>query len=90
MNRPDLIKTLEAYPPIMSKWETKSLGFLAPTMRLEILKMAKEIEDSKEVIKELLNTYIINLNDNGQPKASITDIMKLIDRATNLITPNQK
>ncbi len=45
------------------------------------------INECTEVIKELLHTYIINLNDNGQPKASIKDIMKLIDRATNLITP---
>lgn len=42
------------------------------------------LQEHKEVIRELMNTYIINLNEDGEPKASITDIMKLIGRAVAL------
>lgn len=43
------------------------------------------LQEHKQVIKDLMETYIINLDENGTPKASITDIMKLIDRAEKLI-----
>lgn len=43
------------------------------------------LQEHKEVIKELMETYIINVNEDGEPKASITDIMKLIDRAVKLV-----
>ena len=43
------------------------------------------LQEHKEVIMELMNTYIINLNEDGEPKASIIDIMKLIDRAVALV-----
>ena len=43
------------------------------------------LQEHKQVIRDLMETYIINLNENGSPKASITDIMKLIDRAVMLV-----
>ena len=43
------------------------------------------LQEHKQVIKDLVETYIINLDENGSPKASITDIMKLIDKAVALI-----
>ena len=43
------------------------------------------LQEHKEVIRELMNTYIINLNEDGEPKASITEIMRLIDRAVALV-----
>ena len=43
------------------------------------------LQEHKEVIRELMNTYIIELNEDFEPKASITDIIKLIDRAKSLI-----
>lgn len=43
------------------------------------------LQDLKQIIRDLIETYIINLDDNGNPKASITDIMKLTDRAVKLV-----
>jgi len=43
------------------------------------------LQEYKQVIRDLMETYIINLDENGSPKASITDIMKLIDRAVKLV-----
>lgn len=43
------------------------------------------LQEHKQVIRDLMETYIINLDENGSPKASITDIMKLIDRAVKLV-----
>jgi hypothetical protein len=43
------------------------------------------LKEHKQVIRDLMETYIINLDENGSPKASITDIMKLIDRAVMLV-----
>lgn len=45
----------------------------------------REMQEHKEVIKQLLVTYITDLNDNGSPKASINDILQLIDKAKKLI-----
>ena len=50
-----------------------------------IADVSGSLQEHKEVIRELMNTYIINLNEDGEPKASITDIMKLIDRAVALV-----
>lgn len=47
------------------------------------------LQEHKDVIRELINTYIINLNEDGEPKASVTDIVKLIDRAVGLIGTNR-
>jgi hypothetical protein len=47
------------------------------------------LQEHKQVIRDLMETYIINLDENGSPKASITDIMKLIDRAVNLVGNNR-
>lgn len=54
-------------------------------MEKEILDLQIKLKEHKEVIKQLLETYVINLDDNGDPKASITDILKLIDKASKLI-----
>lgn len=43
------------------------------------------LQEHKQVIRDLMETYIINLDENGSPKASIADIMKLIDRAVELV-----
>jgi hypothetical protein len=45
----------------------------------------QNVQEHKEVIKQLLETYVINLDDNGSPKASINDILQLIDKAKKLI-----
>lgn len=39
----------------------------------ELGAISGSLQEHKEVIKELMNTYIINLNEDGEPKASITD-----------------
>lgn len=94
----DLIKQLQSLSPtegeggyisLRTSEDHEKLMKLAIPMRQEILAMAKEIKECKEVISELLHTYVINLNDNGHPNASITDILKLMDRATKL-TPQPK
>ena len=54
-------------------------------MEKEILDLQIKLKEYKEVIKQLLETYVINLDDNGSPKASINDILKLMDRASKLI-----
>jgi hypothetical protein len=45
----------------------------------------QNVQEHKEVIKQLLVTYITDLDDNGSPKASINDILQLIDKAKKLI-----
>ena len=54
-------------------------------LALRIHDVSGSLQEHKQVIKDLMETYIINLDENGSPKASITDIMKLIDRAVKLI-----
>ena len=44
------------------------------------------LQEHKQVIKDLMKTYIIDLDENGSPKKSITEIMKLIDRAVKLVS----
>jgi len=43
------------------------------------------LQEYKQVIKDLMETYIIDLDEDGSPKKSITEIMKLIDRAVKLV-----
>jgi len=43
------------------------------------------LQEHKQVIKDLIETYIFDLDQNGVPKKSITEIVKLIDRAVKLI-----
>ena len=45
----------------------------------------QNVQEHKEAIKQLLVTYITDLDDNGSPKASINDILQLIDKAKKLI-----
>jgi len=44
------------------------------------------LQEHKQVIKDLMETYIIDLDEDGSPKKSITEIMKLIDRAIKLVS----
>jgi hypothetical protein len=48
-----------------------------------------DVNEYKAVILQLLNTFVIDLDAEGVPKPTITEIMKLIDRATLLITPTK-
>jgi len=45
----------------------------------------KELHEHKQVIKDLIETYIINLDDDGNLKATLTEVMELSDRAVKLI-----
>ncbi len=49
----------------------------AAELALQQPDVSGSLQEHKEVIRELMNTYIINLNEDGEPKASITDIMNL-------------
>ena len=40
----------------------------------------KEAEDAKLLLRELRQTYLVNVDDEGQPKASINEIMTLWDK----------
>lgn len=42
-------------------------------------------DDYKEVIRQLLNVYVINVNDRGELKTPLADIMQLIDKAKSMI-----
>ena len=42
------------------------------------------VQTFNDVISKFMNIYIINVDENGSPKASITDIMKLIDAAISI------
>ena len=39
----------------------------------------------KQIIRDLLNIYVVNVDSNGNPKASLTEIMNTIDKAKKLI-----
>ena len=54
-------------------------------MEKEILDLQIKLKEHKEVIMQLLETYVFNLDNNGNPKASINDILKLIDKASKLV-----
>ncbi len=54
-------------------------------MEKEILDLQIKLKEHKEVIMKLLETYVFNLDNNGNPKASINDILKLIDKASKLV-----
>ena len=43
------------------------------------------LNECKQVIKDFMQVYILNVDENGEPKVSITDMMELINRATKLI-----
>lgn len=45
----------------------------------------QNVQEHKAVIKQLLQTYVTNLDDSGNPKASINEILQLIDKASKLI-----
>lgn len=47
--------------------------------------MDSMLEEHKQIIKDLIETYVVNLDENGSPKSSITNTMELIDRAVKLI-----
>jgi len=54
-------------------------------MEKEILDLQIKLKEHKEVIMQLLETYVMNIDENGNPKASINDILKLIDKASKLV-----
>lgn len=57
--------------------------------KLMVAMMDEYAAEHKQVIKDLFRTYVVNLDENGDPKASITEIMELIDRAVKLVDLNQ-
>jgi len=58
--------------------ETQSPAFLVGDV-------SGSLQEHKQVIKDLIETYITDLDEDGSPKKSITEIMKLIDRAVKLV-----
>jgi len=54
-------------------------------MEKEILDLQIKLKEHKAIIMQLLETYVMNLDNNGNPKASINDILKLIDKASKLV-----
>lgn len=42
-------------------------------------------DDYKEVIRQLLNVYVINVNGRGELNTPLADIMQLIDKAKSMI-----
>ena len=58
---------------------------LPQTLQSNIGAVSGSLQEHKQVIRDLIETYIINIDENGSPKASITDTMKLIDRAVKLV-----
>jgi hypothetical protein len=48
-------------------------------------KEKNEIAKLKKIISDLLNIYVININENGEPKTTISDIIKIIDDAKKAI-----
>ena len=42
-------------------------------------------DDYKEVIRQLLNVYVIDVNSRGELKTPLADIMQLIDKAKSMI-----
>jgi len=47
--------------------------------------VSNSLQEHKQVIKDLVEAYIINIDDDGELKASITELMELSDRAVKLI-----
>lgn len=52
---------------------------------LPIRDVSVSLQEHKQVIKDLLDTYIINRDDEGNLKASMKELLELSDRAVNLI-----
>ncbi len=67
----------------------QELGDIAE-QRLLLLNVSGSLREHKQVITDLLITYIYDLDENGSPKKSITEIMQLIDRATKLVVGNDR
>ena len=57
--------------------------------KLMVAMMDEYAAEHKQVIKDLFRTYVVNLDEDGDPKASINEIMELIDRAAKLVDLNQ-
>ena len=53
--------------------------------QLRIADVSNSLQEHKQVIKDLIETYIINLDDDGNLKATLTELMELSDRAVKLI-----
>lgn len=58
--------------------------------KLCVAMMAEYATEHKRVIKDFFRTYVVNLDENGDPKASITEIMELLERAAKLVDLNQQ
>ena len=52
---------------------------------LALFSVSGSLQEHKQVIKDLLQTYILDLDDDGNLKADITELMALSDRAVKLI-----
>jgi hypothetical protein len=45
----------------------------------------QELEECKQIIKELLQTYVYSIDDEGQPSTSFLEIIQLIQKAEKII-----
>ena len=41
--------------------------------------------EAKIILRELLEMYLVNVNEDGEPKASILDMMELWQRASKIV-----
>lgn len=47
---------------------------------------SEKIKKHKEVIREFLRIFIVEINSDGNPTAPFSEIMLLVDKAKSLIT----
>ena len=79
-------KTISDCEQIMDFWEiAEIMQEYADHKQLIIADVSNSLQEHKQVIKDLIETYIINLDDDGNLKATLTEVMELSDRAVKLI-----
>lgn len=47
--------------------------------------LQQELEKAKELIKELINAHVVNINESGEPKASLNELIELHKKSTTFL-----
>lgn len=58
----------------------KMLNFILSEPTLQV-----KLEKAKELIKELINAHVVNINESGEPKASLNELIELHKKSTTFL-----
>ena len=51
------------------------------------IQLHQELEMSKDLLKRLMETYLLNINNHGEPTAPIKEIISIWDEVKGIIKP---